>query len=199
MKKILKRILISVLALFLIISLASCSNTGGNSSGNSSGISIAMIKNIISKLSAEEVEIVKNETSDGYDFSYVDNKVANVIYSGKADKNGNVISVSIVNNDVDTSILKNKATLLLSLSKTAEKMTRNDIKVGYCIIEFNELCSLFGEIYGTEAWPPQKTAEVADKVYNLWNGGTLNFDKWTVSSEVDDQNKTVTINAVYSR
>ena len=198
MKKILKRILISVLALFLIISLASCSNTGGNSSGNSSGISVAMIQNIISKLSDDEVEIVKNETSDGYDFSYVDNKVANVVYSGKADKNGNVISVSIVNNDVDTSILKNKATLLLSLSKTAEKMTRNDIKVGYCIIEFNELSSLFGEIYGTEAWP-QKTADVADKVYNLWNGGTLNFDKWTVSSEVDDQNKTVTINAVYSR
>ena len=198
MIKILKRILISVLALFLIISLASCSNTGGNSSGNSSGISVAMIQNIISKLSAEEVEIVKNETSDGYDFSYVYNEVVNVVYSGKADKNGNVISVSIVNNDVDTSILKNKATLLLSLRKTDKKMTRNDVKVNYCIIECHELCSLFVEIYGTEAWP-QKTAEVVDKVNNLWNGGTLNFDKWTVSSEVDDQNKTVTINAVYSR
>lgn len=154
-----------------------------------SGLTISALQQIF-KESDDELVFQKSQAENGYSFQYKkDNSVTKIEYSGEADAEENVTSIKIVNSDVMVNILRDKSELEKTLTKTAEKMTINDLRVGYCFLELTNLLNACGA--------DTSNISVQEIVDFFTNNSTMSVEGWTIKADIENES-TVIISAYYS-
>ncbi len=179
--QLLKMLLLTIVCILL---LSSCSGTS-----KSSNVKIDALASAFSEWTFE-----KTQTDSGYSFKYEESSYTlNIYCSGIADKNENVSSVTITNDNVQTSILTDSSQLSKTMNKSADQLTRNDLRAMHCVLEVWNLMDCFGRDTSS-----LKTSEAISEVSSLFNGKTITIGQWTISAKVNQSSEQVVINANYN-
>lgn len=177
----------------LMACLPSCSDTGGAVDARKSGVTVESLEN---KLANGDWNFEQTKTKSGISFTHTGSNLSvSSSYTGSADKKGNVYSILIRHNGVDTEALKDQfsiAKLLIKIAKKPDLMTVNDIGAGRCASNLMEIESLCGLTDRNDT-----TATVVVRLADVFNGKTLTGNGWKISASVTSD--MVTISAEYGR
>ena len=128
-----------VMSLFIVLSTFVVILTSCATAATTNGIKIETFEQ---ELSSGEWNFSIKEKDDGFPFDYTDNSsVTNITYSGLADKNKNVKSISITNNDIDTDYLSNYSKFKKVFEKSSGQMTIADVRMLTCVLDLWHLKS----------------------------------------------------------
>lgn len=177
-----KKLFVVLLTLCMLFSMTACF------SSPVSGITIADLESGFSIIEPS-FEVRESQNGDDLCFSSITSDfIATITITGYADKNQNVKSVTILNEDVDTSLLSTTSSIKNTVRKPSEKMTLNDLGACYCFIEVLDLYKIFG---GSDEFSEDDFFAV------FANGKELVVNGWTISVRMDSSSETVEVNAEY--
>lgn len=188
-----KKIITTFICLVLAFLLVSCNNAS-NVKNNASNVKIDALEDALASVFLDrERSFEKTKTNSGYSFNYEESSfVCDIECSGIADEKENVSSVTITNNDVDTSILTDFNQLSKTMSKSSDQLSMRDIRAGNCVLEVWLLMDAFGYDSSSET-----ESEAIITASSLFNGETITVGKWTISAEFRLSSNQVVIDASY--
>lgn len=180
-----KKALATLIIIMLSIGLFSC----GSNNGRNNEIKIETFEQ---ELADEGWTFTISEKDGGYSFEHSEESwVSKRLYSGLADKNKNVKSITITNENVDTDYLSSYTKLIKVISKTSDEMTANDIRIAFCLMEFWHL----EKAISPASTPNTLTEAYIKEAHSFLKGGTVYLEGWTIKSTVDYSNGTIVITA----
>lgn len=178
-----KRFIVWCLCIVLI--LTSCSVPG-------SGITIEQVQAECQEHLGDafpEFEIGDLESGSGKHFSSMHmDSLRSILVSGETDRNGNVTSMILMNQNVNVELLSDEDDLSELLSKDGSEMTMADLRVGYCVIEVLLLCDVVGASDSITAY---------DVVDVFLEGKSIEHSGWTIFATMAEESVIVTIVANY--
>lgn len=182
-----KLVLIFLSILLLSSCLTACANTTSQTTtpkkDTATKISLSSLENEFRK-SDDDFTFSVSPSSSGYSFSYK-NRTFNINYSGTADGNKNVTSLTITHNEIDGSLLTNRSkmyTVLNKLSTNLTSMTLGESKAASCFVNLGIVYSFLN-----------LSTNTSDILTDLSTNKTTTQNGWTVTSNVSGSTHTITM------
>ena len=182
-----KRSVVQVISILVVFSFvfSSCSK----SKKSSSNLKFAKVESALSMITLDGLEFEETKKNDGYKYEAKDpSSYFDIAYSAIADSKKNLSSITITNNDVDTSYLTNTKTFKKLMNESDFSLV--ELRAAMCATEVMQLMDLFGS-------DKTKKDEVIDELTALFQGEKITIEKWTIEADVDKSGERVVIKAYY--